>query len=156
MHPENRIIATAKIAFRHRAVAIFRQIMLGRIFARNEGPRDLVISTGRAATTFFFMKHLAKFIQTNNIFGGDGMTHLPRLPIDWLKSLRVLYVYTEPETVFRSIRRRHWLHMHAGELRCLTCQFTWGRLRQTRFECAVRKQIGKFHAYQSDNVMLLA
>jgi hypothetical protein len=46
--------------------------------------------------------------------------------------------------------------MHAGELCCLGCQFTWGGLRQRLFERAVQRQIDAFHAYRSDNVMLLA
>ncbi len=155
---KSRIIATAKTPFRpfkHGAVAVSRQIMLDLLFSEDKAPHNLIISTRGAGTTFL-MKHLAQFIHTNDPFEGDRIKHLPRLPGGWLKSRRILYVYSEPELVFLSIKRRSWVHMHAGELGCLTCQFTWGRLRQMLFERAVRKQINQFHAYQSDNIMLLA
>jgi hypothetical protein len=158
MQFRTRIIATAKTPFRpfrHGAVAITRRILLDQLYSQADVPRDLVISTGGAGTTFL-MKHLAQFVQINDAFDRDRIKHLPRLPAGWLESRRVLYVYSEPASVFWSIRRRSWVHMHAGELGCLACQFTWGRLRQRLFERAVQKQIDAFHAYRSDNVMLLA
>lgn len=158
MQLTTRIISTIKIPlrpFRHGAVAITRRILLDRLFSQAEAPRNLVISTGGAGTTFL-MKHLAHFVHINDAFDNDRIKHLPRLPAGWLESRRVLYVYTEPEDVFWSIRRRCWVHMHAGELGCLTCQFTLGGLRQKLFERAVRKQIDTFHSYRSENIMLLA
>ena len=87
------IIATAKIPFRplkHGAVAICRQTMLDRLFPQKNAPRNLVISTGGAGTTFL-MKHLSQFIQINDSYDQDRMKHLPRLPAGWLEGRRILY-----------------------------------------------------------------
>nr|WP_309502596.1 hypothetical protein [uncultured Roseovarius sp.] len=153
-----RIIAVVKAPLRplrHGAVAITRGILLDRLFSRSDIPHNLVISTGGAGTTFL-MKHLSRYVQINDFFDRDNLKHLPHLPEGWVENNRILYVYDEPTAVFRSIKRRKFVHKHAGELGCLACQFTWGRLRQKLFERAVRKQIEAFHAYRSDNVMLLA
>lgn len=45
--------------------------------------------------------------------------------------------------------------MHAGQLNCLACQFTVGRLRQRLFEQAVNRQIETFRSYRSSQIMLL-
>jgi hypothetical protein len=154
----SRFIETAKAPFRplrHGAGAIGRRFLLDHLFYGVETPRNLVISTGGAGTTFL-IKHLVQFVPVNDPFDGDRVKHLPHLPEGWLENRRILYVYAAPADVFRSIRRRGWVKMHAGELGCLACQFTWGRLRQRLFERAVHKQIDAFHAYRSENVMLLA
>lgn len=141
--------------FRHGAVAIGRNLLLDRLFSGGEFPCNLVISTGGAGTTFL-MKHLARFVVLNDPFDGDRVKHLPRLPAGWLQGRRVLYIHGAPTDVYRSISRRGWVHMHAGELGCLACQFTWGNVRRRLFEHAVQRQIDTFHAYRSDTVMLLA
>jgi hypothetical protein len=141
--------------FRHGAVAIGRKLLLDRLFSGGEFPRILVISTGGAGTTFL-MKHLARFVPLNDPFDGDRVKHLPRLPAGWLQDRRILYIHGAPADVYRSIRRRGWVHMHAGELGCLACQFTWGDLWRRLFERAVQRQIDTFHAYRSDTVTLLA
>jgi hypothetical protein len=128
--------------------------MLEQLFSGCDIPRNLVISTGGAGTTFL-MKHLAQFVQINDFFDSDRLRHLPRLPPEWLKDRRVLFVFDEPEAVFLSVQRRRFLHKHAGELGSVACQFTFGDLRKKLFERAVRKQIDAFHAHKSDNLMLL-
>ena len=154
---KNRITATFQTSlrpFRHSTVAISGRIMLDRLFSNADVPRNLVISIGGAWTTFL-IKHLLKFVQINDAFDRDRIKLLPRLPAGWLESRRVLFIFSDPEDVFWSIRRRGWLHMHAGELGCLAYQFTLGNLRQKLFERTVRKQIATFHSYGSDNDMLL-
>lgn len=102
------------------------------------------------------MNHLARFMSINDPFDGDRAKHLPRLPAGWLQDRRVLYIHGAPADVYPSIRRRGWVHMHAGELGCLVCQFTRGDLQRRLFERAVQRQIDTFRAYRSDTVMLLA
>jgi hypothetical protein len=99
--------------FRHGPVTIGRKFLLDRLFSRDEFSRNLVISTGGAGTTFL-MKHLARFVPLNDPFDGDRVKHLPRLPTGWLQDRRILYIYGAPADVYRSIRRRGWVYMHAG------------------------------------------
>ncbi|WP_458722317.1 hypothetical protein [Shimia sp. W99] len=154
----NSIISVVKVPLRplrHGAVAIARQVMLERLFFRREIPPNLVISTGGAGTTFL-MKHLAQFVHINDYFDRDHLKHLPRLPAGWLNDRRVLYLFDEPEAVFRSVRRRQFLHKHAGELGSVACQFTWGGLQQKLFERVVKQQVDSFHSHNSENLMLLS
>jgi hypothetical protein len=151
------LVENAKVPLRpfwHGAIAVSRCLALDRVFTEHNVPPNLVISTGGAGTTFL-MKHLAQFIEINDPFDRDRIKHLPRLPAGWLDDRRILYLYASPEVVFRSIRRRGWLNMHAGELGCVTCQFTWGCLQKRFFEQGVQNQINAFHKYPAESVMCL-
>ena len=120
-------------------------------------PKTLVISPGGVASSFL-IDYLSSFLTLNDIDDRDDIKHLPRLSAEWLNTKKILYIYGNPDDVYRSISRRGWVDIQGAKLGCVLCQFTRGALQAFLFKKAVKKQIDKFCQYakdQPDHVMAI-
>lgn len=121
-------------------------------------PTTLVISPGGVASSFL-IDYLSKFLTLNDIDDRDDIKHLPRLSSEWLSTKKVLYIYGDPDDVYRSIARRGWVDIQGAKLGCVLCQFTFGSLQALMFKKAVQRQIDRFCGYANkrpENVMAIS
>jgi len=100
----------------------------------------LVVSPGGVGTTFL-MNHLSSYVKINSPSDVDGLKHAPIPYKEILDSgVKVIYMYGDPEDVYRSIKKRGWIVQQGVKLGSALCVMSFGVLQKWAFIRSVNKQ----------------
>lgn len=108
--------------------------------APDEWPPVLVVSPGGVGTTFL-MRHINRFVASNDIDDQDHLKHLPRPP-DGLrgKDVAVIFVTGDKKTITASLKRRGFLDYHCCKLGAVRALLAKGETKDRLFVKAVEEQ----------------
>ncbi len=108
-----------------------------------DGDRNLevlVVSPGGVATTFL-LNYLNGFVSVNDPHDGDGLKHLPGLPLMREgEGVKVLFISGDPNDVYASIKRRGWVEVQGAKLGSLMTVVLRGGFQKYMFIRSVKAQ----------------
>lgn len=81
----------------------------------NTDVRNLVVSPGGVGTTFV-MEYLEKYIKINNKSDRDQLKHIPNIPLSLKKNVKILFITSNFEEIYKSLEKRDWVKYNALKL----------------------------------------